>query len=289
MSLAATDCAEAHGAVVWETCACLLCGGACHERVFDSRLPCSVVRCKNCDLVFTNPRPAASSIAAFYPKEYRCHQGRVDAEKRVDPLAAYLPRRPGRLLDFGCGGGDFLARMRRAGWEVVGLDVSTSAVERVRDHLGLQAHIGTLPCPAWPNDCFDAITMRQSLEHVHDPLGVIRDARRLLRPGGTLLVTVPNFASLASSCFGSAWYGLDLPRHLTHFTPSTLSAILGTAGFESIEWWQERHHSWIRHSAQRSHGFLAGIARTRLGSGIMGIVGRMWDRADGIIARAVRR
>src|SRR5262249_32615430 len=100
-------------------------------------------------------------------------------------------------------------RMRAAGWSVAGLDTSESAVDRLRA-AGLDVHLGTLPNPLWSEPCFEAITMSQSLEHVHQPLEVLRAAFRLLAPGGKLLVTAPNFASAAARWFGPAWYGLDL-------------------------------------------------------------------------------
>jgi SAM-dependent methyltransferase len=156
----------------------------------------------------------------------------------------------GRLLDFGCGGGSFLERMYRHGWQVTGLDTSASVVERIRTELGLPALAGTLPHPELRPASFDLVTMWHSLEHVHAPLEVLREAHRLLVPGGKLLVAVPNIDSLPFRWFGHAWFGLDLPRHLTHFAPWTLYLMLHRAGFRVGPVHMVRHSGWLRRSAR---------------------------------------
>src|SRR5260221_105975 len=117
------------------------------------------------------------------------------------------------------------------GWQVRGLDVSASAVAEVQPQRRLPALVGSLPHHELRRATFDVITMWHSLEHVHAPLEVLREAHRLLAPGGRLVVAVPNIDSLPFRWFGNAWYGLDLPRHLTHFAPRTLQMMLERAGF----------------------------------------------------------
>jgi SAM-dependent methyltransferase len=156
----------------------------------------------------------------------------------------------GRLLDFGCGGGSFLARMHRQGWQVTGLDISTTAVQRVRGELGLRVFVGSLPHPELRPASFDVITMWHSLEHVHEPLEVLREAHRLLVPGGRLVIAVPNIDSLPFRWFGAAWYGLDLPRHLTHFAPWTLQVMLERVGFRVGQIRMAGHSGWLRSSAR---------------------------------------
>src|SRR5262249_36333153 len=155
--------------------------------------------CPDCGLCFTNPRPTPASIGRFYPTAYRPHglprqqrrrpppRGRPGKERQTLPWVG-----EGRLLDFGCGGGSYLEGMPRQGWPVTGLDASRRAVQRVRAELGLPALVGSLPHPELAPDSFDVITMWHSLEHVHAPREVLREARRLLAPGGRLLVAVPN-------------------------------------------------------------------------------------------------
>jgi 2-polyprenyl-3-methyl-5-hydroxy-6-metoxy-1,4-benzoquinol methylase len=265
---------EAAPAVAWEEVPCPLCGadsGAPFLEAADP-LPASgtglvfaVVRCDHCGLAYTNPRPTEQAISRFYPDDYRPHRAarRPRAHRRVNRLVGRLLGRPceerrgalpwpgaGRLLDFGCGGGSFLRTMAERGWQVTGLDASAAAVEQIREQFGLPALVGTLPHPDLRPGSFDVVTMWHSLEHVHAPLAVLREAYRLLVPGGKLIVATPNVASLPFRIFGPAWFGLDLPRHLTHFAPHTLRAVLHSAGFRAGRVRQLRHSEWLRASAR---------------------------------------
>jgi 2-polyprenyl-3-methyl-5-hydroxy-6-metoxy-1,4-benzoquinol methylase len=139
--------------------------------------------------------------------------------------------------------------MRQQGWDVTGLDFSTEAVQRIRKDLQLPAYQGTLPCPELDSGSFDVVSMWQVLEHVHDPQEVLREAYRLLVPGGRLVIAVPNIDSLPFRLFGSCWAILDLPRHLTHFTPNTLHLMLERAGFQVHPIRMLRHSQWLRASA----------------------------------------
>jgi 2-polyprenyl-3-methyl-5-hydroxy-6-metoxy-1,4-benzoquinol methylase len=278
--------------VEWEETNCLLCNGRRWFTLLEapdctaggSGLWFAVVQCQDCGLCFTNPRPTPASLEQFYPTEYRPHKLRPrtrDSSWRSRLLMLRGLRQrdtigwhgEGRLLDFGCGGGAYLDRMHRRGWRVTGLDTSVNAVEAVRKRLGLPALIGTLPHPELRPASFDVITMRHSLEHVHSPLEVLRSARRLLAPGGKLVVAVPNIDSLAFRWFGHAWFGLDLPRHLTHFTPLTLQVMLQRVGFRVGRVRMVGHSSWLRSSAKlacrsplrsRWHHFLTGKLASRL-------------------------
>ncbi len=259
--------------VEWEEPDCLLCGGRRWTPVIEAPdntrggtgLWFAVVQCQDCGLCFTNPRPSAVSIGQFYPAVYGPHRPpRLD--RRKAPRRRFAPEwgRPrkerqalpwhgrGRLLDFGCGGGSFLERMHRQGWHVLGLDVSPAAVERVRSVLGLPALQGTLPHADLAPESFDVLTMWHSLEHVHRPLEVLREAYRLLAPGGKLIVAVPNIESLPFRWFKDSWYGLDLPRHLTHFSPWTLHLMLEHVGFCVGPIRMVRHSDWFRSSARLS-------------------------------------
>jgi 2-polyprenyl-3-methyl-5-hydroxy-6-metoxy-1,4-benzoquinol methylase len=140
--------------------------------------------------------------------------------------------------------------MHARGWKVTGLDASGRAVERVRTELGLPALAGTLPHLELDPESFDVITMWHALEHVHDPLSLLREARKLLVPGGKLVVAVPNIDSLPFRWFGRHWFGLELPRHLTHFTPASLPQMLQRAGFVTEPAQHIRHADWLRRSAE---------------------------------------
>jgi SAM-dependent methyltransferase len=258
-------------AIEWEEPNCLLCGGrewswlveAPDASAQGKGLWFAVVQCHDCGLCFTNPRPSPASMAQFYPEEaYPPYQ------RRRRPYRSWLRRwwsrhhskdgqglswhGQGRLLDFGCGGGSFLHHMGQMGWHVTGLDISATTVCRVRADLGLRVLVGSLPHPELQPESFDVITMWHSLEHVHQPREVLREAYRLLAPEGKLLVAVPNIDSLPYRLFGPDWYGLDLPRHLTHFTPMTLSLMLERAGLQVRSLRMVRHPNWLCTSARRA-------------------------------------
>jgi 2-polyprenyl-3-methyl-5-hydroxy-6-metoxy-1,4-benzoquinol methylase len=271
-----------------EETACLICGGGDYETVLGmSSSPYRVVRCRCCKLHFTNPRPTLESIGNCYPPQYRPHSGKAHHRR---PLRSWYPldwlqlpphdaARP-RLLDFGCGAGHFLAAMDRDGWEVIGLDASSTAAAAIRDEIGLAARAGSLPHEKLEPSSFECITMWHSLEHVHDPLRIVREARRLLTPGGRLIVAVPNFAGWSRRRFGPNWFGLDLPRHLTHFEAATLTRLLEMAGLRTRELRFSRHADWIRSSAQQARvGFVNRLMSNR---GIAALVARYGMRmADG--------
>ena len=290
MRLATYPTTSAPPTIAWEERACLLCGGARLTPLLESSdshsgLKFLLVRCQRCGLCYTNPRPDSWSVQQFYPDTYRCHQAK-EPSRRADPMKRILAQQtPARLLDFGCGGGDFLARMHEAGWTVTGLDASGEAAGVARAR-GFAAHAGTLPHPLWMVPSFEAITMRQSLEHTHEPLEVLEAAHHLLTPGGRLLVSVPNFDSLGRHWFGGDWHGLDVPRHLIHFTPATLKLMLYRAGFSEIALRQISRPSWIRHSAIRAGD--RRWLRSRFGSGLAAAWARLRGHADCLLATATR-
>jgi len=261
--------------LAWEETSCLLCGrddsraraeAADFSPATGPGLRFGMVECLNCGLVYTNPRPTAESIGRFYPDNYRPHAPRGQRVIRLPSsfwsrlLGRPCPERRGRLpwtgmgrlLDFGCGGGSYLRRMSELGWRVVGLDISARVADTVRRDIGAEVHIGSLPHPDLMPESTDVVTMWQSLEHVHNPLKVLRAAYELLSPGGAIVIAVPNYGSLAARWFGEFWFGLDLPRHLTHFTRATLGTMLQAAGFRIESVRGLVHYQWLRASALRA-------------------------------------
>ena len=136
------------------------------------------------------------------------------------------------MLDIGCGRGLLLREFQVRGWEVQGTELSEPAARFARELLGLPVQIGLVEELNYPDAGFDAVVLWHVLEHVSDPGVMLAEIRRLLRPGGVLLVGVPNLASWEARLARDKWFHLDVPRHLTHLTGDSLRRALARAGFE---------------------------------------------------------
>ena len=136
----------------------------------------------------------------------------------------------GRLLELGCGNGAMLKSMKELGWHVEGVDFDPAAVGQARER-GITVHLGTLADQKFPDETFDAITASHFIEHLSDPLGELQECRRLLKPGGLLVLLTPNAGSWGHRIYQADWRGLEPPRHLHIFTPSSLARICRQAGF----------------------------------------------------------
>jgi SAM-dependent methyltransferase len=180
-----------------------------------------VNRCYGYDLA---PASRLGPVAARLLPKRRWH---------ADRLVRNLPaRRGGRLLDIGCGGGEFLVHMRSAGWEVEGVEPDAAAARRARS-AGVRVH-ESLEEADFPGGSFDAITLSHVIEHFHDPLGALRICRRIIRSSGLLWIATPNVDAAGRTAFGRDWIGLDPPRHLVLFTRSSLAGAVENAGFRLV-------------------------------------------------------
>ncbi len=264
-----------------EHVACPLCGGrrrrpllAAGDRLRPrERTSYTVVRCIDCGLAFTDPRPTTDEIAAFYPPSYGGLDrddvlARVEAAFRrrqqrevVRWLARLRPAR-GRLLDAGCGAGDLLAALRADGWSVTGVEPAPPAAALARRRHGLDVLTGRFEEAPLESGRFDVVTLAGVLEHLHDPLGALRRARSLLAPGGLVAVLfVPRLDSPEARRLGSRWLALDMPRHLTHFDEPSLVRMAASAGLDVAH----REPYSRRHSAAQLVGSLApGLQKHRI-------------------------
>jgi 2-polyprenyl-3-methyl-5-hydroxy-6-metoxy-1,4-benzoquinol methylase len=156
------------------------------------------------------------------------------ARRGIDTESRHLPRPvPGaRLLDLGCGEGQFLEFARRAGWTVTGVDFDRKAVESARSR-GLDIRLGGVDALG-ADERFDGITMSHVIEHVHDPLATLAACRKLLEPGGWIWVQTPNIDALGHTAYRQNWRGLEPPRHLVLFTPVSLGKALQDNGFTDV-------------------------------------------------------
>jgi 2-polyprenyl-3-methyl-5-hydroxy-6-metoxy-1,4-benzoquinol methylase len=139
----------------------------------------------------------------------------------------------GRLLDVGCGSGDWLISMRALGWNVTGVEVDVHAANVGRSR-GITIVDGQLETQNFPGDTFDAITLNHVIEHLHDPVRTLMECARILKPGGKLVLFTPNGESLGHRLYGQYWRGLEPPRHLHIFSPQSTRRAFELAGFTGI-------------------------------------------------------
>jgi SAM-dependent methyltransferase len=138
----------------------------------------------------------------------------------------------GRLLDVGSGSGEFLARMRSLGWDVMGVEPDRAAARIASETRGVNTFVGTLEAARFSDDTFDAITMNHVLEHLPDPLATLAECRRLLKKGGRLVLLTPNLESLGRRWLGRAWLHWDPPRHMFLFCRGTLRECIERVGLQ---------------------------------------------------------
>jgi 2-polyprenyl-3-methyl-5-hydroxy-6-metoxy-1,4-benzoquinol methylase len=202
-------------------------------------LRCSMVRCPDCRHVFLNPQPDSTELAPFYDESYHVFSDRPKTPEEIDRLiatrfdgarlnhAAFVAG--GKYLDVGCGLGDMVAAMQKAGMNACGIEPSPRAVE-IAQKAGRHVELGYLMDRSYADYEFDSISMYHSLEHTPQPLSVLRECARILTTRGELTVAVPNIEALNAAVFGRQWSHLSLPHHLQHFTQRTLERVAGRAG-----------------------------------------------------------
>ena len=137
----------------------------------------------------------------------------------------------GNLLEVGAGSGKTLHRLNSLGWEVQGIDFDPVAVEKARS-LGLDVAIGDVFSQGYKSDQFDAVILSHVIEHVPEPVVLLKECRRILKPGGKLMISTPNTGSMGHKLFKNNWRGLEPPRHICIFNRSNLERAARDAGFE---------------------------------------------------------
>jgi 2-polyprenyl-3-methyl-5-hydroxy-6-metoxy-1,4-benzoquinol methylase len=140
----------------------------------------------------------------------------------------------GELLDIGCGNGSYLYTARKLGWKVTGLDIDPVAARATEENLSIPVITGTLEEADFRDESFDVIHMYHLIEHIPDPVGMLKECYRLLRPGGMALIGTNNLGSLVHRWFKENYAQLDAPHHLFLFTPETLRDVARRGGF-SVE------------------------------------------------------
>ncbi len=215
----------------------------CRSTRIQAKAEREIGQCSECQLYFRNPRPTQAEIARSYDTgaTFEAWQDEEPARAKMWQRRFALLKRnagSGRLLDVGTGDGRFLATAQEGGFAVVGTEVSEAGASYARAR-GFEVHLGQITDLALPDDSFDLATIWHVLEHVPDPAAVLREAHRLLCPGGILAVAVPNeenfflrrrFGRAKTSPFDPLIFGGEI--HLSYFRPATLRAALRAAGFQ---------------------------------------------------------
>jgi SAM-dependent methyltransferase len=219
-----------------------------------------IVRCTGCSLMFVNPMYSDEELGALYPADYYAYQEHF-SRRRWKEIVKFLLwfrvgtqdlqfKTPGRMLDLGCGTGWFLRQMRDKGWEVYGVEINSVAAELGRTKDGLSIVAGTLKHANFPTDYFDYVRANHSFEHISCPGETLDEIHRVLRPGGRLMVGVPNVAGLSAKIFRQYWWHLCAPVHPFTYSVGTLSQFLEKHHFEITKVNYTSDYSGILGSAQ---------------------------------------
>jgi len=172
----------------------------------------------------------ASIIYAFLNKFTVTNEKNEEMKRRVADVLRFSKN--GNLLEIGCSAGYFLKVCQERGISASGIEINPDTATYARDTVGLDIKIGTLENFDFPPETFDVVVMYDVLEHLHEPILCLNKINKILKQNGLLVIQVPNIASIESIIFGSRWYHDDVPRHLYHFSVSTLSNILLKNGFQ---------------------------------------------------------
>lgn len=257
-----------YGIVTENRLDCYLCGSSgrtlhqdCSDRLFGVPGTWTFKQCANdqCGLIWLDPRPTRATIGKAYHSYYTHDSSQVQRTVWANALRPLLQglavrllglhheRRqykqmyldqcsPGNLLEVGCGNGKRLERLRALGWDVMGQEIDAVAAAHVQASKAIPVHLGELETLD-AQDRFDVVLLSHVIEHVHDPSALLQTCYTLLKPGGRLIVLTPNVASLGHRRFGSAWRGLEPPRHLHLFNGNTLQHLVRQASFSQYKHW----------------------------------------------------
>jgi len=229
---------------------CNLCGSSLFTVLFFENVAQihQIVKCTNCGLMYAFP------LAVRNFDLYATKNPTLPPLKRDDPpilhsldklpdykgistdLQKYVPK--GRILDVGCYVGTFLCFLREQGWEVVGVELDARAVRFAEEEFGLTILNDALESldTFQHHDSFDAITMLHLIEHLDDPASILGVVRRMLKPGGVLVVETPTFDSFMFKLLGKRERSLSCNGHIVFYTVDTLSRLFARIGFEVVEW-----------------------------------------------------
>ena len=213
-----------------------------------SRQTFSLYKCSDCYFQFTADYPPENEAGRYYESDdYISHTNsertlfdktyqlvrKIMLRRKVSLVRKVTGLQQGRILDIGSGTGHFLAGMKNEGWETMGIEIN----EKTRKYANSKFDLDTQRpenISELSDSLFDCITLWHVLEHFYEPFRQMEETWRLLKPGGKLIIALPNCMSYDARHYGADWAALDVPRHLWHFGPSTFRLFAQKTGF-SIE------------------------------------------------------
>lgn len=197
-----------------------------------------IVKCRNCGLVFLNPRTTENEIGKFYSVNYydnavtKFENIFCDFLNRAKLNRIQKYKKKGRILDIGCGNGDFLSIFSPDKWELYGIEPNPIGYALTNRQFKVNKLNKTLRESKFPTNFFDVITLWHVLEHIYDPNEELREVSRILKEDGILAISVPNINSFGFKICKNRWFHLDSPRHHYHYDPETIRKVLNKNGFQ---------------------------------------------------------
>ena len=218
---------------------CDLCGSNLKQYLFNKH-NFDYVKCLSCGLVYVTPRLIEQEIEKIYSVHYEkkhrdTNSSQSSSRKRCKKLLNKVDsyRKNNRILEVGCFEGSLLAVAKSENWEVFGTEISEPAINFAERNYGIKVHKGPVKAAQFPGAFFDAIILRDVIEHLPNPKGTLYELNRVLRPEGLLYIWTPNFDSFTRKfLLGSNWGAVIFPWHLHYFTPGTIKRLLNATGFE---------------------------------------------------------
>ncbi len=213
---------------------CLLCGKATLKNVFgDDHF---ITKCTSCSFVFSRVIPSIKKLEKHYdeyPLENKVSE--ITLKRYNEILDLFEPyRQTGRLLEFGCGEGYFLEVALKRNWKVVGIEISDKLVKICKDK-NILTYKTLSQIPSDENNKFDMAVSIEVIEHLNDPKPYMQEINSLLRNGGGLYMTTPNFNCLSRFILGKKWNNIVFPEHLCYYTVKTMKSMLSLNGFKEIK------------------------------------------------------
>ncbi|GJL80301.1 MAG: hypothetical protein NPINA01_32900 [Nitrospinaceae bacterium] len=215
---------------------CALCESSEKELVFKTRDGHFLSRCLVCDFQFYSPRPDGQQIEAYYHEEEFYEKTNITAVEIVMDILAHLNLRSGKLLDIGCGVGALVALAEKKGWDAVGMDPSPKAVGLAKQVLDLDILQSYLGDAQFEPDTFDVVVLLAVLEHAFDPVSIMKNVWKILKPGGWVIASTPNLDNISYHLMpNKEEYSWFIKEHINHFTLKTHRTLLETVGFQNPE------------------------------------------------------